>query len=129
LTRDQQARKTCFVVGAVLAALCAWSAFRHHPLRAGIFAVAAALLALIGLAIPSWARAFHTGWMKFAETLGWINSRIILGVLYFGILSPLGWLLRLTGRDPLVRRGPSRESYWVPRMKPRQDREQFERLF
>jgi hypothetical protein len=113
----------------VLLALGAWSVVRQHPLRAQIFCGLGAYLILLGLFAPRWAIPFHHAWMKLAHALGWINSRLILGFLYYGIFTPLGFLRRLAGRDPLNRRGPGAASYWVARPKSRQDREQFERLF
>jgi len=41
-------------------------------------------------------------WMQFAEILGWVNSRIILGFIFFFLLMPLGLILRLS-RDPMQR--------------------------
>jgi len=125
----REARKTALSVGGVLLAVAAYSLWRHHPLRAQILGAAGGLLLLIGLAAPRWAVPFHNAWMRVAAVLGWINSRIILGFLYYGVMTLLGAVLRLSGRDPLRRRGPAGESYWIPRAKPRQDREQFERLF
>lgn len=129
MTEPRQARKTVLIVGSVLLVLAAWSLARAHPMRAQIFAGLGAYLILLGLIAPRWAVPIHNAWMKLALALGWINSRLILGVLYYGVLTPLGALLRLGGRDPLNRRRAGGASYWVPRTKPRQDREQFERLF
>lgn len=126
---SRQARRTVLVVGSVLMVLGVWSLARQHPFRAEILCGLAVYLMLLGLVAPRWAIPFHTAWMKLAHALGWVNSRLILGFLYYGVFTPLGFLRRLAGRDPLQRRGPGAASYWVPRAKPRQDREQFERLF
>ncbi len=128
MTEVRQARKTALLVGAVLLVLGAWSLMRQHPLRAQVFSGLGAYLLLIGLAVPRLAVPFHRGWMKLARALGWINSRVLLGLLYYGVLTPAGVVMRLFGRDPLRRRTAA-ASYWVPRAKPRQDPAQFERLF
>lgn len=125
----RQARRTVLIVGSVLMVMGVWSLARQHPLRAQIFCGLAVYLLLLGLVAPRWAIPFHAAWMRLAHALGWINSRLILGFLYYGVFTPLGFLRRLAGRDPLRRRGPGAVSYWVPRSKPRPDREQFERLF
>ncbi len=125
----KQARKTALVVGLVFAALAAWSLWRAHPLRAAILASAGALLLLMAAAAPRWTIPFHRTWMKLAGALGYVNSRILLGLLYYGVMTPLGLLRRLLGRDPLRRRGAPAESYWIPRARTRQDRQRFERLF
>ena len=128
LTDPRQARKSALSVGLVLLSLGAFSLWRHHPLRAEILGGLGAFLLLLGLLAPRWAVPFHIVWMKFAAVLGYINSRIILSVMYYGVMTPIGLLARLAGRDPLRRRR-ALDSYWIPRAKTRQDRDQFERLF
>ena len=125
---DAQARKTAAVVAAVLSLIAAWNLYRG---RAAVFAVAggaALALALAGLLVPSAARRFHVFWMRVAAVLGYVNSRVLLTVLYYGLFTPYGVVSRLL-RDPLRRRGARRESYWVERKRTRQAPEQFERLF
>ena len=126
---QRQARKTVLIVGAVLLTFGVFSIWRGRLLRAEILCGLGVYLVLIGLAAPRWAVPFHQAWMRLAAILGWVNSRILLGLLYYGVFTPLGFLLRLAGRDPLRRRGPAAASYWIPRARPSQDREQFERLF
>ena len=127
--QQRQVRQTALVVGSVLLALAAWSWWRAHPLRAEILGGAGLLLALLGLIAPRIALPFHRAWMKLAAALGYVNSRLLLGLMYYGVLAPVGWVTRRAGRDPLRRRAPRASSYWIPRPKTRQDRNQFERLF
>ena len=67
--------------------------------------------------------------MAFAGVLGYINSRILLSLMFYLVIAPYSYAMRLFGRDILNRRGPQQGSYWSPRKKTRQPREQFERLF
>ncbi len=129
MTDARQAKKTALSVGVVLLALGGLSLWRHHPLRAEILGGSGACLILIGLFAPGLAAPFHSGWMKLAGALGYVNSRIILSLVHFLILAPVGLVMRIAGRDPLNRRRPATDSYWIPRPTPRQSREQFERLF
>ncbi|MBI3666534.1 MAG: hypothetical protein HY236_09990 [Acidobacteria bacterium] len=124
----KQARKTALAVGSVLLVLAGGSLWRGHLLRAEIFGGAGAVLLLLGLAAPRWTVPFHRAWMKLAGWLGYVNSRVLLSIMYYGVLTPVGFLLRLAGRDPLRRRKGA-ASCWIPRPRTRQDREQFERLF
>ncbi|MEO7538916.1 MAG: SxtJ family membrane protein, partial [Pyrinomonadaceae bacterium] len=64
-----------------------------------------------------------------AFALGWVNSRIILTIIYFLVFVPYSIVSRLLGRDVLKRRQPNGTSYWHMREKTRQSKEQFERLF
>lgn len=125
----RQARKTALSLGAVLVALAIWSISRHHPIRAEGLGSVGAVLLLLGTFVPQRTIAFHNTWMRFAAALGYVNGRVLLAILFYGIFTPLGLMLKLTAWDPLNRRRKKSASYWVPRVRPRQSREQFERLF
>ncbi|MCA1815180.1 MAG: SxtJ family membrane protein [Acidobacteria bacterium] len=126
---NKQARKTALLVGSVLLAIAAWNYHRGRTTVVEVFGVVGALLVLVGLLVPPAARAFHAGWMKLAHALGWVNSRVLLTALFYGVFAPYGFLSRLAGRDPLRRRQRGGETYWTTRTRTRQTREQFERLF
>jgi Saxitoxin biosynthesis operon protein SxtJ len=126
---DVQARKTAVVVAAVLAAIALWNLYRGRMTQVAVFGSIAGLLLVIGLLVPAAARAFHRFWMGLAGILGYINSRILLSVLYYGVFTPVGFVRRLMGRDPMRRRAPAESSYWIQRETTRQSKIQFERLF
>lgn len=72
----------------------------------------------IGLAsvfIPAAARGIEWAWLKLAMALGWVNSRVLLSVIYFVFLLPLAWLSRLFVKDPLVLRKRNTSSLFVTR--------------
>ncbi len=125
---DEQARKTALVVAAVLGLIAAWNFYRGRMTAVAVLAGIAATLVLAGLFVPVAARGFHVFWMRVAAVLGYVNSRVLLTLLYYGLFMPYGFISRLV-RDPLRRRGARRESYWVERKATRQVKEQFERLF
>lgn len=125
---NAQARKSALVVAAVFVAIALWNIYRGRMIQVTIFGGIAGAITLIGL-IPVAARAFHRFWMGIAAVLGYINSRILLSVLYYGVFTPVGLVRRLMGRDPMQRRGAPQPSYWVTREYTRQAKEQFERLF
>jgi hypothetical protein len=124
-----QARKTALLVGGVLMLIAAWNYHRGRMTVVEIFGALGVLLVVAGVAVPPAARAFHVGWMKLAHALGWVNSRVLLTILFYGVFTPYGFLSRLTGRDPLRRRKPSGDTHWTTRKTTRQTAEQFERLF
>jgi hypothetical protein len=129
LETNSQARKTTLVVAAVLFAIALWNLYRGRTNVTAVLSTTAVVLTLIGLLVPFAARGFHRFWMSIALVLGYINSRIILSLLYYGVFTPVGIVRRLMGRDPLHRRGANQSSYWVKRENTRQAKEQFERLF
>lgn len=126
---DAQARKTALIVAGVLLLIAAWNVHRGRMTVVMVLGGIGGLLLLSGLLLPPLARAFHIYWMKLAGLLGYVNSRVLLFCLFYGLITPYGFVSRLLGRDQLDRRGKGRESYWVTRETTRQSREQFERMF
>lgn len=126
---NAQARKTALLVAAVLGAIAAWNFYRGRMTVVMVAGGISVALVLTGLLIPPAARLFHRGWMGLAAVLGYINSRILLFVMFYGLITPYGLVSRLVGRDTLNRRKGAKESYWVAREKTRQTKQGFERLF
>jgi hypothetical protein len=54
-------------------------------------------------------------WMKFGVLLGMIVSPIIMGIIYFGIFTPIAIIMRLSGRDELRLRLKKQKTYWINR--------------
>ncbi|HLX45019.1 MAG TPA: SxtJ family membrane protein [Bryobacteraceae bacterium] len=120
--------RTALIIGLGALLASAWNAYRVRGHVAEVLAGIGIVLTTTGL-IPAAARAFHREWMKLAAGLGYINSRVLLSIVYVAILAPYGVALRVFGRDPLNRRGPAKATYWLPRPATHQRKDQFERLF
>lgn len=74
-----------------------------------------AALSLISLAIPQILRWIFVGMSVVTFPIGWVVSHLLLGLIFYGIVTPIGLLLRLFGRDPLQRKfDPQAKTYWVP---------------
>ena len=125
----QEARKTALLVATVLLLAGAFFWYRERATAMVVALSISVTLALTAIFIPPLAKSFHRGWMRFAFALGYVNSRILLTMIYVVIFIPYGILSRVFGRDPLDLRTEKRESYWHRRAVTRQAREQFERLF
>ncbi len=70
----------------------------------------------------------YTLWMKVGHVLGWINTRIILGVVFYVLVFPIGLVLKLFGKDPLKRKLISTDlSYRVKSERP--EKNQIERPY
>jgi hypothetical protein len=65
---------------------------------------AGAVIASLALLLPASLVWLYKPWMKFAEIAQWVNSRIILLVLYYLIILPIGLLRRLLGKDSMQRK-------------------------
>ena len=65
---------------------------------------------------------FYKPWMKMAEGLGFINTRIILFIVFYGMFLPMGFIMRLFGKDPMQRKMESTlDSYRITRENPTKD--------
>ena len=65
--------------------------------------VVASILILMALAYPRSLGPVYTVWMKFANVLGWINTRIILGLIFYTLFMPVGFVVRAVS-DPMRRK-------------------------
>lgn len=65
--------------------------------------IVAAVLSFFALVRPVWLNPFYLVWMKFANVLGWINTHIILSLIFFVLISPTGLVMRIR-RDPMRRK-------------------------
>ncbi len=75
-------------------------------------------------------RPLYLAWMRFAFILGWVNTRIILSLFFYVILTPTGVIMRLLGRDPMERKfDKSAGTYWVRREQQPFDPKRYENLF
>lgn len=57
-------------------------------------------------------RALWKGWLRIARAIGVVNTAVLLSILYWLIVVPLGLVLRLLGKDPLNLRRGSRTTRW-----------------
>lgn len=90
----------------------------------------AAFSATVSLAAPELLRRLYKGFVPIAHALGWINTRLILILVYYLVLTPTGLIMRLFGNDPMSRKlDASAESYWVVRDNRAPSRESLEKQF
>jgi hypothetical protein len=100
-----------------------------RPWIAGGFLALAGLAGLFSLVAPRANLPIYLGLTILAYPIGFVLSYVILGFLFYGMITPLGLFFRLTGHDPLHRRfDPQATTYWVdPR--PRRSKESYFRQF
>jgi hypothetical protein len=86
------------------------------PAAAGAVWVVGGVLAAAYLAVPAARRPIFVGWSGVTYPIGWVMSHAILGVVFYLVFTPIGFVVRRFGRDPLERRfEPARPSYWIER--------------
>ena len=80
----------------------------------GRLSVIAACVGALGVAAPMLLRPLYVGWMVLAFPIGWTVSHLLLGAMYYFILTPFGWVVRATGNDPMKREfDREAKTYWV----------------
>ncbi len=100
------------IVSGALLAIAAYQRWRGAQPWVVIALVSiAAVLLLLAAVAPSLLRPVYRGWMHVGEALGWLNTRIILTLVFFLVVTPIGLLMRLFGRSPIAT--AKRDSYWT----------------
>lgn len=78
-----------------------------------------AVFAGLALAAPALLRPLNRLWFRFGLLLHQVVTPVVMGVLFFLTVTPLGLLMRATGKDPMrLRRDPAAASYWIVRTPP-----------
>lgn len=92
------------IVGGVFVAIALWPVLiRGQDVRWWALILAGLFLGPAGI-MPSSLEPIHRGWMFIGHVLGWINTRIILAIGFYGIVMPVGLAMRAFGKDPMRRR-------------------------
>ncbi|HTZ39991.1 MAG TPA: SxtJ family membrane protein [Syntrophales bacterium] len=89
----------------------------------------AVLLAIIGLAMPMILKPLYRAWMIFALILGWIMTCVILALVYFLVVTPIGYLGRALGEQFLHLKRSGQDTYWVRKTGPARQKSDYERQF
>ena len=96
-------RQFGLLVGGVFTVIGLWPVvFRSEsPRWWGM--ILGSLLIVLGAIVPQSLQQVHGGWMKVGHVLGTINTKIILGIIYYLLITPMGLVMRLMGKDPMHR--------------------------
>ena len=94
--------------------------FRQWTLWVGVASL------ILGLTSPPLLYYPYKGWIIFGNLLGWVNSKIILGLVFIFVLLPVAFIMFLTGYDPLRIRRKGEKTYRENRQNHKSD---FTRIF
>ena len=108
----KQLREFGFLIGLGIPIFIGWiipsiggHVFKSWTLWVGIPSL------LVGILKPDLLLYPYKGWMALGHALGWINSRIILGLIFLVVLQPIALLMRAFGHDPLRKKQSNKSSY------------------
>jgi len=124
-TSLKELRKFGLTVGAVFSVIGLFVWLYHHS-NVGIYVTAlGALLIMLGLIYPKILKPIYKLWMRAALVMGFFMSRFILTILFFFVVTPLGFLAKLFGKDFLDQKiDKKKSSYWNYRPK-----EEYQKVF
>ena len=93
----------------IVGGYCWWI---EYTVLAYVFLGLATLFCVVTIVKASLLLPLNKLWMKFGFLLGMIVSPLVLGVIFFGIFTPIGMVMRLFGRDELAIKVCHKSSYW-----------------
>ena len=129
--KRKQLRQFGLMVGGVLVLIGLWKLYqgKHETVRFILWSVGG-LLIITGSIVPKLLTPVYWIWMKLAHLLGWVNTRLLLGIIFFVIITPMAVVMKVFGRDALNRKiDKDVDSYWIPRPPIASIKEHCERQF
>jgi hypothetical protein len=107
-------------------ALSLWKGTERWPIWFGL----ALVFLVVTLAAPRVLAPLNKAWAKFGLLIHHVVSPVMLGLMFYGCVVPMGFLMRLRGRDPLrLAKEPEAESYWITRVPPGPQPDTFRNQF
>lgn len=121
-------RKFGLLVGGVFLAVGAVLVLTGSRRAGPVLAAVGLALVVLAAVAPGLLAPVERGWTAVARVMGRVNTAIFLALVFFLVLTPLGFVLRLAGRDELDRRRRG-TSNWVPYPARNSDPRHFEKMF
>ena len=94
-----------------------------------LIAIIASTFIALGFIMPILLKPIYLVWMTFAAILGWVMTRVILSLVFYLIMTPIGLLTRLLGEDFLALRRKKSDSYWNHRDSSLELNQDYEKQF
>ena len=111
-------RKFGFFFTFVFAVIGAYFFYSEIMTWAYAFIIAAMTFLVVTLVKSDALLSLNKLWMRFGLLLGMIVSPIVLGIIFFGLFTPIAMLMRLGGRDELRLKFSQKASHWITRSEP-----------
>ena len=125
----RELRKFGLTVGIALGVFGGLFLWRGKDFFDILFYIGGAFI-LLGLTAPIVLKPVQKVWMSIAIMLGWVMTRVILCILFFLVVTPIGLIARLFGKGFLdLKLDPDASTYWVQKRSPRTDKSDYEKQF
>ncbi|MFL6655106.1 MAG: SxtJ family membrane protein [Sulfurifustis sp.] len=110
---DKELRQFGLLLGglcvAIFGIVLPWAAGRSWPVWPWLVAAVVWPPALLQ---PLWLRVVFRAWMTAASAINWVVTRVVLAVVYYSLITPIGFVIRRSGKNPVTRgRDPTLASY------------------
>lgn len=130
-TNDDRAERSFgLLVGGVFVALGSWWIFRgRFPGFAPLVLGLGGALVLAGAVRPRLLVWPNRAWMAVAEVMSFVMTRVVLALVFFATVTPIGVIKRATGWDPLRRRSAPSPSYWTSYSERQRDPKHYEKMY
>ena len=122
-----QGRRFAFPVGLAFLVLGGLLWWRGRETAALVPAAIGAVLLLAGHVVPQRLGPVERGWMALAERISRVTTPLLMGAVYFLVVTPIGFVMRVFGHRPLTPRNEN-GGFWSPRGRGT-DRSDLERQF
>lgn len=110
-TRPKDLRSFGITIGIILLVIAGFLILNEND-SYQIFSYIAVSFIGLGLLVPIILKPIYIVWMVFAVILGWIMTKIILSLLFYVIITPIGVIMRISGKDFLKLKVSNKVSYW-----------------
>ena len=119
-----------FLFAGVFALLAAYGGY-HGANVTTVYGwlIAGVIIGLVAIIAPGLLTPFNRAWMKLGELMGKIVSPLVLGIIFFVLITPVALVTRLFGRDELRLKKTDASSYWIDRAPPGPAGDSFKNQF
>lgn len=125
----KELREFGITLGIILALLAALFLWREKDFYPYLF-ILAGLFLIFGAGAPIVLKPLQKAWMALAVLLGWLMTRVVLVILFYGVFTPIGFVPRLFGAQFLeLKWNRSAKSYWIAREPEAAGKADYERPF
>ena len=127
-TRKKDIRNFAFIIGLIISLIAGFLFFNNNELYL-VFLYISGFFMLPGILLPFILKPIYILWMIFTIILGWVMTRVILSIVFYLILTPIGLIARLVGEDFLNLKKLNTNSYWNYRDSSEELSQNYEKQF
>lgn len=128
-TSNNDLKKFGILIGIILITIGCFLLFKEHILTQN-FIIIGSLFLIVGFLLPLILKPIYLIWMTFAVILGWFMTRVILSFLFYILMTPIGLIGRIVGKDFIdTKNNKEKSSYWNLRNREFEKNQDYEKQF